>query len=130
MTTDVKKIKAEPQEKIAGDRSLDRWIVYLSDFLQTEKSQLIALHKLQSDKNDGKTEWQLNDTEIDVAKEKKIDDIIYELFRSSISLEQLKQHGLSFKRQDFDALLYMPPENLMLLEYMDDKYLKCCSFDA
>ncbi|KJY54708.1 MULTISPECIES: hypothetical protein [Lactobacillus] len=130
MTTDVKNIKSDSQEIIAGDRNLDRWIVYLSDFLQTEKSQLIALHKLQNDKNDGKTKWQLSDTGIDVAKEKKIDDIIYELFRSSISLEQLKQHGLSFKRQDFDALLYMPPDNLMLLEYMDDNYLKCCSFEV
>lgn len=56
--------------EVRENRHFDRWIVNLTDFLQTEKFQLFALSSLSDD--DDSPDWTYKD--IDHDYEKKLDD--------------------------------------------------------
>lgn len=112
----------ESLEVIDNGRQFDRWIVNLAEFFQNEKIQLIRLKKLQKDSQDWN--YQLDDPEY----EKLIDDQLYDVYRSTISKEVLAKHHLTWKREDFDDILYIDPELLARFQMMDDNYISCYVF--
>ena len=82
-------------EEVRENRHFDRWIVNLADFLQTEKFQLFAQSNLNKSCDD--PDWTYKD--IDHVYEQKLDDQLYEVYRSSIPTKILVKHGLTKKEK-------------------------------
>ena len=111
-------------EEIREDRRLDRWIVNLADFLQEEKYQLLKLQALQQDKP--KTDW--NFRTINKKINEAIDEQLYHVYQVSFSKDVLAKHGLTHKREDFEAVMYIDPALLTMFQTVDDHYIECYTF--
>ncbi|RMC46716.1 hypothetical protein [Lactobacillus sp. ESL0230] len=114
----------DTEEIKEADRQFDRWIVNLIDFLQTEKLQLLKIYSLQHDIKDQNLDFNTIDRNIQA----KLDDQLYKVYVSLFDKAELKKHNLTLSRNDFNSLMYVPPELLIRFQLMDDHYISCYTF--
>lgn len=108
-------------DEVRENRRLDRWIVNLADFFQTEKVQLLRLKALKEDQD-----CDFEDVHKDL--ENAIDNQLYEVFQTTIPSSILKKHNLTHRREDFDAVINIDPALIAKFMLADDDYISCYAF--